>query len=322
MSAAASAAERAAVSLRAVHARDALGARGQALGRLVGLSCELDAAIHVFLGTPADGLAALWAVLVGAAQPKRGEVLVGGCPPWGSADARQTIASLGPSPCLLGRRVRDVARVAAHPDALLEGLRRFGLSGLVERQVERLSISEQRAVELVFAVSHPAPELVLLYEPWTIVDAVNPSLLRVALQDLAPRVPVVILASAPTDAQEFGVTPRFLVAGRLVPSETSEGWLSATTLGLDIVLWDPDGERAAALLYELTKRAVPHGGASWHASEGEPRLRRVRIESRALEEVARAVTEIGADLHLDVRLITRRRAQVGHASTSQSRGAR
>ncbi|MBM4374172.1 MAG: hypothetical protein FJ095_03735 [Deltaproteobacteria bacterium] len=305
-----------------MHALDALGTRGGALGRLVGVSCDLEAGMHVVVGTPADGLAALWAVLVGAARPMRGILLVGGRAPWSSAPVRRGIASLGPAPCLLGRRVRDAAQVSPHPDALLEGLVRFGLGAQREREVDRLSTSEQRAVELVFAVSHPTPELVVLYEPSTLVGALDPVLVREALQERATRIPVVILASAPADAHGLAVTPRFLDGGRLVPPEIAEGWLRATAYGLEVVLWDPDGDRAAALLYELAKRAVPHGGASWHASEGEPRLRRVRIESQAIDEVAHAVTAIGAELNLDVRLIARRSAQASHEVTSPSGGSR
>jgi ABC-type thiamine transport system ATPase subunit len=286
------------------------------------VSLDLDIGMHVVLGTPADGLAALWAVLVGAALPARGVVLVGGRSPARSAEVRRGIASLGPSPCLAGRSVRDATRIAASPATLLEELSRFGLEALMDRDLSSLTIAEQRAVELVFALSHPTPRLLVLYEPGTLVGTLDPLIVRRVMDELATRIPVLVLLSAPHDANALDVVPRILDAGRIVPTDVAQGWLHAARGGMDVVLWDPHGDKAPALLFELAKRAVPHDGASWNASEGEPRLRRVRIETHSIEEVARAVTAIGAELELDIRLIARRDAQALHELSHSSSGVR
>ena len=73
---------------------------------------------------------------------------------------------------------RDVARAAA-----LEWLRRLRVPDLAERRAEELSKGNQQKIQLISAVLHDPPVL-LLDEPFTGLDPVNVALLREALLEL------------------------------------------------------------------------------------------------------------------------------------------
>ncbi len=73
---------------------------------------------------------------------------------------------------------RDVARKAA-----LDWLRRLRVSDLAERRAEELSKGNQQKIQLISAVLHEPPVL-LMDEPFTGLDPVNVALLREALLEL------------------------------------------------------------------------------------------------------------------------------------------
>lgn len=291
------------VELARVDAIDSSGRGGSALGRLSRVDWRCAIGLHWIIGSPADGLVALWGVLCGATIPTRGHCFVAGSEPARSAELRSRIAELGPAPRLLGRRVVDTADVARDPRARLDGLERLGGRALLQRPVAGLSTSEARSVELAFALSVPDPALVVLYEPWSLTSALEPYAVRREISRLAERAPVIVLSSSAAGAPGATEHTWALDSGRLGAHGIEGRRDRGTAFGLDVVVRDADGRGVTKILDGLAARRVPHVGASWDGSPGDTSLRLLRVRTDAVDEVAREVTLLAAELDLDVRSI-------------------
>jgi ABC-2 type transport system ATP-binding protein len=164
-------------------------------GRVValdGLSFEVPSGqIFGFLGANGAGKTTTMRIALGVLAADRGRIL------WDGADtralARATWGYLPEERGLYPRMVvldqliyfaslhgmaRDVARKIA-----LEWLRRLRVADLAERKAEELSKGNQQKIQLVAAILHDPPVL-LMDEPFTGLDPVNVALLREAFLEL------------------------------------------------------------------------------------------------------------------------------------------
>jgi ABC-2 type transport system ATP-binding protein len=159
---------------------------------LDGLTFEVPSGeIFGFLGANGAGKTTTMRIALGVLAADAGQII------WNGADTRglprRTWGYLPEERGLYARMVvldqlaffgslhgmpRDVARAAA-----LEWLRRLRVPDLAERRAEELSKGNQQKIQLISAVLHDPPVL-LLDEPFTGLDPVNVALLREALLEL------------------------------------------------------------------------------------------------------------------------------------------
>jgi ABC-type multidrug transport system ATPase subunit len=257
-----------ALRLEGVEARDDAGLRGRARGALRGLTLTLPRGLSVLVGTPEDGTLALTLVLAGLTRPRAGRVLIDGVPLGRAAHGRARVAALTADPELpelpeavaLARLVAAArGEPAARGDELLA---RFGLAALARRRTKSLSHEEARALEAALALSHPAPSLVVAFEPSAELGPLDPELVRSALREQALRAPVLVLTSSVGEASSFGDAWLRLVAGRLACEEraTPDG-------ALEVWL------REAPLLDARARRASPRSPPPPRTSRAPPRIR-------------------------------------------------
>jgi ABC-2 type transport system ATP-binding protein len=291
---------RAPVQLARVHGSDAQAVGGQSLGRLHGVSLLLDVGVHAFVGTPQDGTAALCELLSGRRPTRVGAIEVAGRDPAKSAWARRHIGVLLPRPTLPpGGLAGDVVeRLAGVLSPALSGaLERVGAGSLAAREVAALSVPEARAVELALALSLPAPVLLVLYDPFGEVAAVDDAAVRGLMSQRAAEGSVVVVAtSAPGDVEGLADHLHVLERGRLVTQ--SQGWPHRG--GRELFIWLEGDDEAAARRFAAALHARPELSAvSWRRpSDGGAALVAVRADT--LDDAALSVAETVAELGVRV----------------------
>lgn len=261
------------LSLARLYGRDAQGVAGRALGRVHGVTLLVHPGVHAFLGTPADGTAALCEMLCGRRRPRAGAVLLHGREPWRSPRARAHIGALLGQPDL--PPVRKVEQVIAMHGLTVAALHDFGAGALAGRTLRSLELAEARAVELSLALALADPQALVLYEPFTECGPIDRALVRARLAARAAAgVCVVLAVSARSDVEGLAEIVHVLDAGRLVSS--TRGW----------------GADRRELCIWLTERSAARRFA---AALGErPELSAVRL--RQLAEGPTLVAVEGADL--------------------------
>jgi ABC-2 type transport system ATP-binding protein len=274
------------LSLARVHARDAQGPAGRALGRLNGVTMLIHPGVHAFVGAPTDGTAALAEVCSGRRRPRVGAVLVHGREPWRSPAARKRIASLLSRPDLPETlTVREVLALASQVRGQEQLLEELGAGALAKRRVASLELHEARVVELCAALALSEPQLLVLYEPFTECGPVDRARVRDRIAVRAREgACVLVLTSAQGDAELLADRVHLLEGGRVVES-TAPGWGSDQRRELCVWLDGGDAPRLAALLGERAElRSV--------------RLRReagsalVAVEAESLEAAAMVVADV------------------------------
>lgn len=240
--------DQAPVSFARLHGRDAQG-----LGALHGVTLLVHGGVHAFVGTPADGTAALCELASGRRRPRTGAVLVHGREPFRSPRTRARIGSL-----LAHAELPDLPTVAHLLGVLarlkrIEGepLRELGASTLLDRKVRFLAPREARAVELCIALALVEPAALVIYEPFTECAPIDRAAVRERLhRRAAGGAAVMIATSARSDAGELANTIHVLEGGRLVSSGQS-GWGGPDKRELCVWL---DGSAGAAGLASSARR--------------------------------------------------------------------
>gem|GEM_PF-757242 len=156
---------------------------------LANINASFSAGTHVVVGSEADGTATLIELAAGMTKPSAGSVLLDGVAPWSHARARRRIASLYATETPLP--ARDVAsalslalRALGEARSALSVLDHAGLAHFAAKRVSKLTPREARALALAFALSQPAPALLALHEPLSVVGIVQEDFV---LQRLAER---------------------------------------------------------------------------------------------------------------------------------------
>jgi ABC-type multidrug transport system ATPase subunit len=209
------------VSLREVYGADRQGKGARTLGKLAGVSLDLAAGIHAFVGTPSDGSAALCNLCAGRQRPSGGKLLIAGASPASSPRLRRRIGSLLVNPEL--PQSGSVADLASRLAGLIDGdpmaaLEALGAQALASRRLAGLRRDEARAVELSLALAIRSPLCVVLFEPWTALLPLDGARVRERLRQLAQGGSCVVIATASLpEAQECADACYRLERGRLLP---------------------------------------------------------------------------------------------------------
>lgn len=217
-------------------------------GELNRVSATFGEGRSVLLGTEADGTHTLLGLAAGLMLPRRGRVLLDGAAPAASCGVRRGIASLfarealPPGSSVLG--ALDLA-LAARGDARSASsvLDAAGLASWARRRPAALSGRETRAIALAFALSHPEPALLALYEPLSLLGLLNEDFV---LGVLARHHQAIVLCSASRaeDARKLGSIAGALVRGQWQPAEPERLRSNPVTLRVH----SPDAQRLAAHL--------------------------------------------------------------------------
>ena len=240
------------VSLQGVVAADEAGPDGTSLGSIRGLDLVLGAGLHLVLGRPHDGTAALIEVLAGDRTPRSGRVRIDGRDPARSASLRRRIGVLGSRVELVGTTVADAVRAASIVRrSAADALERLELTYLAPRTLASLSQAEARAVELALALAVPRPLLLALFEP-SLACAISRESFCERLRAIATEGAVIVIATS-SPAESFGLplTAWLLDGGRLA------GGASGPLHGQgELVVWltDADGSAARKLAAALGTR--------------------------------------------------------------------
>jgi len=303
--------------IEAAFAADSLGLRGSALGRLRGLDWSVDRGLHAVVGAPSDGSVALAMVLSGAVRPTSGRCLLDGTEPARSSSLRRRIGALEPAPSLAGGSVRQVARTVAalrgiDAGAALEPLEDLGLGPLLDRAPADLSFAELRGVELGLALAHPSPRIVVIYEPWSLVQGVTATAIHERLVTLARECCVVVVASTASDVASIADEVWFLDGGRWAEPRGGIARPGAGAQVLTLLVHDPEGNVVPSLVEAMSNRwpqALGMGWSSVGAADGG--LRRIELHSADAAKAAILATELLAERAVDVRAIECRPPWVG-----------
>jgi ABC-2 type transport system ATP-binding protein len=269
---------------------------------LASVSAAWGAGVHAVLGTPADGGPLLLALLAGAARARAGSIEVLG----GSPEAPEVRRQVARVPLVVSLpealRVDEVLAVAAAvrheaaqaPERRLAAL---GVEALATRKVRSLSRPEARAVALAEAVTSTRVRVLLVEEPFVLMDPRASARLSGVLRERASSGCAVIVETAsPRDAGELADDHLLLragaVAGRASSMEELAGF-SPEGARLRVVARDPDDARAiaAALAADPDVQAVEHRGAAVVA-RGDDATRLAKAAGRAVVAADRDVSEI------------------------------
>jgi ABC-2 type transport system ATP-binding protein len=279
---------------------------------LAHLSAAFASGTHVVLGAERDGAGALPVLAAGIVQPRVGRVTLDGKEPFAHAGVRRRVAALCAEERLPpGRTVSSSLGVAlrARGDArsVANLLDAAGLSHFATRRTAQLSGREARALALVFALTHPEPDLLALFEPLALLDMVSEDFVLPALARAASAGAVVLCtANRLEDAARLGGSLSSLERGVWFDPRASELPLSPVTLRV----LTPEPERLAARLSESPEivrvvsasgselllrgadleRAAAHLVAS--ARSGAIRIEALRYDAPSLDALAAARAEL------------------------------
>ena len=216
------------------------------------LSAAFASGTHVVLGTERDGTSTLLELAAGLTRPSAGHVTLDGREPYSHADLRRRVAALSASERLppgrtvadslgLALRARNDERSAA---SLLDAA---GLTHFAARRSADLSARDARALALAFALSHPQPILLALFEPLALLGPVSEAFVLQALARAATAGAIVLTsASRLEDAARLGGATSALERGTWLSSAAACPPLSSVTLRVHT----PEPRRLAARLSE------------------------------------------------------------------------
>ncbi len=182
---------------------DGLRKRFGRVQALDGLSFEIPAgALFGFLGSNGAGKTTTMRIVLGVLRPDEGRVLWDGRPAtslprrtWGYLPEER---GLYPKMTVLDQlvffgRLHGLPADRARREATA-WLRRFRVADLADRPAEELSKGNQQKIQLVAAILHDPPVL-LLDEPFTGLDPVNVVLLREAILELRDRGKTIVFST-------------------------------------------------------------------------------------------------------------------------------
>ncbi len=291
------------LQLARVSGRDAEGPDGRPLGALDNVSVTLEAGVHAFVGRPADGTAALCALIAGRRATSVGVITVLGREPRQSAATRRRMGVVLAKPFLPGGARATVADALASMGRLrgldLSGcLGPVGAESLRGRRLASLDAGEARAVELAALLACPRLAVLVLFEPLGL-GALREDVVRERLAAHAADGACVVLATA--TPQALGSLPDhvfLLEAGRLWGRDQEVGWASApidpklSDAGVraplsSLVLWLREAD-ARKLVAHLSARDEVVA-VTWKLHDND--LAEVSISSHELEALALAVAD-------------------------------
>jgi len=218
---------------------------------------------HVVLGGEQDGTAALIELAASIAAPALGRVLLDGKAPFLQAAIRRGIAAL----CAVeqlppARTVTDALTTALRARGDARSARAVldagGLGHFAACRSATLSPREQRALAGLLALTHPAPSVLALFEPLTLIGILSEDFVRQALTR-ATSAGALVLSSATRveDALRIGGTLSRLERGTWLDPSNAYQPLAEVTLRVRT----PEPRRLAARLAEAPEvRAVEWSG--------------------------------------------------------------
>ena len=207
------------------------GARPRNMGgATASLDFILGAGLHAIVGTPDDGTLAIAGQVSGLEPRSAGDVSVRGGDPWRDPAVRRSIGAT-----FLKSHLPTMGRVGAllaqidglrGGDHASRGLARLGLAQWHDRKLVTMSPRELRALELVVAVSTPAPAALVLTEPGADIAPLDWQGLRESLLEArAAGACVIVVTASMSDAVELTETLHLFERGRIVR------WVPADQMG-------------------------------------------------------------------------------------------
>ncbi len=265
--------------------REGLGFTVRPVLRSVNLVIE-QGSITALLGPNGSGKSTLLRLAAGVETPRRGTVLAAGCAPT-SARARAAVGYLPeglplPPELSCDQAVRLVARargLARPADVARRWLERAGLSGAAaRRRLPDLSSGMRRRLGLALTFLH-APDLVLLDEPSSGLDAEGLALLEALVDEASARGATIVLCSHRAgDLFHTAERALVLVEGRIA-LDGGLGELATDATRLEIELTAPAGADLAGALEVLRARGLKPGTPRPAAVELDALYRRLREDS-------------------------------------------
>ncbi|MEO6420497.1 MAG: ATP-binding cassette domain-containing protein [Polyangiaceae bacterium] len=204
------------------------------------LTIELGPGIHALLGTHADGVGLLLAVLAGAHAVRAGRVEALGLPLTSDA-VRKEIGYVPldlklPDPWTVVETLRAADAIRGEPERdQVQRLAVLGLAPLASRRARTLSAEEARAVALAEALTSTKVRVLLLEEPFVKMDARAAAAFPAILRERARAGACVVISTASTrEAAELADDHLTFDRGTLVKRAPS---------GERLALEGPDGAR-------------------------------------------------------------------------------
>jgi ABC-2 type transport system ATP-binding protein len=269
---------------------------------LVSVTLEWEAGVHSIVGRPEDGGPLVLALMTRRARLRAGSIRVlDGVP--GDRRTRKHVSHVPVVMSLAdGLRVDEMLDVAATirddpPVDATERLATLGIETLARRSVRSLSRGEARAVALVEALSSRQVRIVLVEEPFSVIDGRAAGRLAEAFRAKARAGGAVVFTTASVrDAGELAGDHVMMQAGAVIARVPSlETWMAALPGGTSIVMLVRDGSEARAVATRLAAdaevSAVAHDGPAVRATGREP-LALARAAGRVALETGVGVLEI------------------------------
>jgi ABC-2 type transport system ATP-binding protein len=188
---------------------------------LNGTSIELDAGLHVVLGTELDGTAELVALVAGVAAPRRGRVSVAGQDPRSTPALRRRIGALLateelPPGTTVSAALGLSLRARADRRGADELLASAGLPKWGPRRTDSLSTTDRRRIALALALSITDRAVLALHEPLVAAASERARVREQIAERAAAGACVLATTASPRDADDLGGTLLLLERGRFV----------------------------------------------------------------------------------------------------------
>ncbi len=261
--------------------------------RLTGLSLQLEAGIHVVVGTVGDGTLELLELCAGDVAPKHGSVRVDGQDPHSTPAVRRWLGCAFGAPHVEESRVCDAIshRLFVHGARATarEALDRVGARPLLDRHPESLSPHEQHLLALAVALSVDSPRALLLHEPLRAAGELAESELLTLLRERAREALVLCTTASTRTAALLSPEALLLEDGRL-----KRGTLAATAPAFapgSAARVRVEGEQVGELVQVLGSQA-PVTGLIWHRDSSALTVEGPEVEALCLT-ILRIATERG-----------------------------
>jgi ABC-type multidrug transport system ATPase subunit len=272
---------------------------------LASVTVSWGAGVHSVLGTRSDGGPLLLSLVAGLVRPRSGIVRVldadAGSPEVHRQVARVPVDVALPDALRVDESLALAATIRREPSrSAADRLAPLGIEALADRPVRALSRPEARAVALAEALSSTRVRVVLLEEPYALMDARACARLAGCVRARADAGCAVIVDTASTrDAADLADDHVLLRAGALVGRAGSMEELATSTVDgarIRIVARDEEDGRAigSALAREAEVRSVERTGAAVVA-RGPNAASLAQAAERAIVAAAHDVTEIRID---------------------------
>ncbi len=248
--------------------------------QIAAVTLGMSAGTTAVLGAPNDGTSLLLALMAGAAKVSRGVVRVVEDDP----RSAQTRRAIGYVPLVVdlpeALHVTDaLTLMSAIRGAAIDvktALARFGLDGLAQVRVSRLSRAQARSVALAEAVASSVVRVLLIDEPFVSMEPSAAAALASALKSATNRC-VVIATSSPVDARDLAASHVVLTSGRVTRLGTSNDLIQSGGVARLVALAEDPRALLGALASEPDLLSIESKG------------RAVVVTARDLETAARAI---------------------------------